>query len=310
MLLSKADRFRFRTPNVLCNAGSPSIRLTSSIRTIAGRRSLPASSNAGFNVPILYTVHLSDLKLAWPWSMFSDFGDHTHVASEEARRWVIEDGHVPSTQVTLIHHGIDVAKFPVADDATRRAAREKLKIPFDAKVAGFVGRFDNPKNEHWLVDLASKMAGLHVLFTGEGPRAEELKSHIVQARVADRAHLLGPRDPLSLYQAADALLLPSFREGFSLVCAEAMSVGTPVLRTRTAGTSELIVENVTGRSVEIDHNAFIAAAIEFLSLPTLELRRMGAAGSERVRNNFTFDRQLEQTLALYRRLVTLPRDAR
>jgi len=258
--------------------------------------------------PILYTVHLSDLRLAWPWRMFSDFGDHTHVASEEARRWVIEDGHVPAQRVSLIHHGIDVAKFPLADDAVRRAARQKLNVPLDAKVAGFVGRFDNPKNEHWLVDLAAKMPGLHILFVGEGPREEELKARIARANVADRAHLLGPRDPLTLYQASDALLLPSLREGFSLVCAEAMSVGTPVLRTRTAGTSELILENVTGRSVAIDHDAFLSAAVDFLSLPAAQLRRMGAAASEHVRKHFTFDRQLEQTLALYRRLVTLPPD--
>src|SRR5437868_8620817 len=42
-------------------------------------------------IPILYTVHLSDLSLRWPRRAFSDFGDHTHVASTEARRWVIED---------------------------------------------------------------------------------------------------------------------------------------------------------------------------------------------------------------------------
>jgi glycosyltransferase involved in cell wall biosynthesis len=263
-----------------------------------------------FNIPILYTIHLSDLKLTWPWRLFSDFGDHTHVASAEARRWAIEEGRVAPENVTLIHHGIDASKFALADDATRRAARERLNLPLDAKVAGFVGRFDKPKNEQWLVDLAARMPGLHVLMTGEGPRDAELRFCIAREGVLGRVHLLGPRDPLTLYQAADALLLPSYREGFSLVCAEAMSVGTPILRTRTAGTAELVIENVTGRSTPIDHEAFLAAAVEFLSLPKDELRMMGVAGSEHVRKNYTFERQLEQTLALYRRLVTLNRDAR
>jgi glycosyltransferase involved in cell wall biosynthesis len=89
-----------------------------------------------------------------------------------------------------------------------------------------------------------------------------------------------------------------------------MAVGLPVLRTRTAGTAEFIIENVTGRSVAIDHDAFLDAAVEFLSLPTSELRRMGAAASEHVRARYSFDRQLEQTLALYRRLAKLPADAR
>ena len=55
--------------------------------------------------------------------------------------------------------------------------------------------------------------------------------------------------------------------------------------------------------------AFITGAIDFLSLPTPKLREMGAAGSEHVRKNYSFDRQLEQTLALYRRLATLKQNA-
>ncbi len=255
-----------------------------------------------FNVPILYTVHLSDLKLRWPWSMFSDFGDHVHVASQEAQRWVAEDGQIPPERITLIHHGIDFSKFPLADDATRRAAREKLNLPQDATIAAFVGRFDNPKNEHWMVDLAEKMSNLHVIMKGEGPREAELKYCIARQKVHSRVHLLGPRNPLDAYQAADALLLPSIREGFSIVCAEAMSVGLPVLRTRTAGTSEFIVEDVTGRSVAIDHAAFLAAAVEFLSLPNDKLRSMGAAASEHVRARYSFDQQLAQTLSLYETL--------
>ena len=45
--------------------------------------------------------------------------------------------------------------------------------------------------------------------------------------------------------------------------------------------------------------------VEFLSLPTQTLRHMGSAASRHVRQHFAFDRQLEQTLALYRKLATL-----
>jgi glycosyltransferase involved in cell wall biosynthesis len=255
--------------------------------------------------PILYTVHLSDLKLSWPWRMFSDFGDYTHVASERAGRWVIEDGRVSEDRVTFIPHGIEVSKFPFADEAARREARDRLKLPHDTRIAAFVGRLDYPKNEEWMIDVAAKMPNLHVLLVGEGPHEASLRTRIERSHLRERVHLLGHREPLPIYQAADAILLPSIREGFSLVCTEAMSVGTPALRTRTAGTHELIIEDVTGRSVEIDHDRFVAAALDFLSQDTAALRRMGAAAAEHVRNNFTFDRQLERTLALYRRVATL-----
>jgi glycosyltransferase involved in cell wall biosynthesis len=273
--------------------------------TLVARRLQRAGGAAAPPVPILYSVHLSDLRLSFPWRLFSDFGDQTHVASVEARRWVIEQGRVRPERVTLIPHGIDMNQFPPADEETRRTARRELGLPQGARVAAFVGRLDDPKNEDWLLDVATRLSDLHVLLAGEGPHEAELRRRIERDGLAGRVHLLGHRDPLPVYRAADALLLPSLREGFSLVCAEAMSVGVPVLRTRTAGTQELIIEDVTGRSTPIEHDAFVSAAAEFLSLPTETLRRMGAAGSERVRNHFTFDRQLEQTLALYRRIATL-----
>ena len=102
--------------------------------------------------------------------------------------------------------------------------------------------------------------------------------------------------------ATDLLMLPSGREGFSLVCAEAMSVGVPVLRTRTSGVAETVVENVTGRSVPIDHDAFLNAAVVMLSDPDA-LARMGTAAARHVREHLTFDRQLAETVALYNRLA-------
>ncbi len=120
--------------------------------------------------------------------------------------------------------------------------------------------------------------------------------------------MLGHREPLPLLQAADALLLPSQREGFSYACAEAMCTGVPVLRTQTSGTKELIIEGTTGRSTPIDRQAFLQAAIEFLS-DKPSLQRMGIAAAEHIRRNFTFERQLTETLEMYKRLTkpTRPR---
>jgi UDP-glucose:(heptosyl)LPS alpha-1,3-glucosyltransferase len=134
----------------------------------------------------------------------------------------------------------------------------------------------------------------------------------VRARnLAERVIPLGERpDPLPVYQASDALLLPSMREGFSLVTAEAMSVGVPVCRTRTAGSAELIVEGATGRTTDIDRDAFVRGATEFLSDPA-GLRRMSGTAAAHVRERFTFDRQLHQTIELYYRLagMAVPADA-
>ncbi len=257
-------------------------------------------------LPILYSVHLSHITIAGPRRWLSDFGDHTHCAATEAKFWLMQEARVPAKKITYIPHGIDPAKWPLADEPTSLAARQQLGLKPDDRVAVYAGRLDTPKNERWVIDVADQarhtIPNLKILMAGDGPHESQVRKRIAADNLGDRVILLGHCNPLTAYQAADALLLPSAREGFSLVCAEAMSVGVPVLRTRTSGTRELIIEDVTGRSVPINRDQFIAEAIDFLSdLPAL--RRLGAAASEHVRKHFTFDLQLARTIDLYRGLA-------
>ena len=144
---------------------------------------------------------------------------------------------------------------------------------------------------------------MRFVIVGEGPHEAALRAAVAAAGLGGRVALLaGRRDPVPVYHAADALLLPSGREGFSLVCGEAMACGVGVLRTRTAGTTETVVEGVTGRSTPIDRVAFTAAAAGFLA-DRDALRRMGTAAAAHARAHLTFDRQLRETVALYRRLA-------
>jgi glycosyltransferase EpsD len=255
---------------------------------------------------ILYTLHLSHIPLGGIHGWLTDFGDHVHAAASEARDWLIHDAHVPPDRITLIPHGIHTERFPQADETTRRAARQKLSVANSDLVALYAGRLDWPKNEGWLLDLAAttrqQVPNLRMLLAGDGPHAESLQRRITTEGLSDRVRLLGERDPLPLYQAADALLLPSEREGFSYSCAEAMCVGVPAIRTRTSGTKELIIEDITGRSTEIDKQKFLQAATEFLANPSA-LKKMGQSASQHVRQNFTFEKQLAQTLDLYRALA-------
>jgi len=256
--------------------------------------------------PLLYTLHLSHVSVGWPRRWLTDFGDHVHVASGDARTWLTEVAGFDNRRITLIPHGLPPERFPTTDSAGRAAARQALGLPQDAIVAAYVGRLDHPKNEDWLLDLAERLRRntppVKIVLAGDGPNRAELEQRIRQQGLAEIVSLLGQRDPLPVYHAADALLLPSLREGFSLVCAEAMSAGIPVLRTRTSGTSELIIENVTGRSTPIDKASFLNAAVDFLSDPAA-LRRMGEAAANHIRRNFTFQQQYDRTIELYRRLA-------
>lgn len=251
-------------------------------------------------VPILYTLHLSHIPLWGPRRWFSDFGDHTHAPSMGAQRWLIETGRVAAERISIIPHGVDAGLFPMRTAAAQLAARQSLGLLAAATVAAFVGRLDYPKNADWMLDVAAANPQATILLAGDGPDGQELRLAAARGNLIN-VLFLGECDPLPVYHAADALLLPSLREGFGLACAEAMCAGIPVLRTATSGTEELIVENVTGRSTPIEREAFVKAAGEFLSDRAL-LEKMGRAAGERIRASFTLDRQVEATVDLYRRL--------
>jgi glycosyltransferase involved in cell wall biosynthesis len=260
--------------------------------------------------PLLYTLHLSDMPLSWRSRLLGDYGDHVHVAAAEGRRWAVEEARIDPARITLIPHGIHVERFPIADDADKLAARPGFGLAESDRVAAYVGRLDVPKNEEWLLDVAERsrasIPNLKIVVAGGGPHEADFRREIVHRKLEDRVIALGEReDPLSVYQAADALLLPSQREGFSLATAEAMSVGLPVCRTRTAGVAELIVEGVTGRTTAIEREAFVSGAIEFLC-DGEALGRMSPAAAAHVRAHFGFERQLRQTIELYRRLAGIP----
>jgi glycosyltransferase EpsD len=229
-----------------------------------------------------------------------------HAPSREARRWLIESAGVGGDRISLVPHGIDAGKFPYADEEAKRAARAQFELAADDRVAVYVGRVEAPKNELWLLDVAEAsrevIPNLKVVVAGAGPNLHEFRHQIIARRLQERVISLGERDPLAVYQAADAMLLPSGREGFSLATAEAMSVGVPVFRTRTAGAAELIVEGETGRSVAIERDAFVREAVDFLADGDA-LARMSRAAARHVREHFTFDRQLAETLGLYAELA-------
>ena len=265
-------------------------------------RTLARRHGADGRPTLLFTLHLTDVPMSFPFRILSDFGDVAHAPSQQARQWLIKVARVPEDRIVLIPHGIDPARFPLRSSADRLNARRQFGVAGDAVLVAYVGRLEDPKNEMWALDLPQTMPSLHLVMAGDGPNRPTLQRTIADRGIAGRVRILGDCDPLPVYHAADLLVLPSAREGFSYVCAEAMSCGVPVLRTRTAGCEEMIVEGVTGRSCAVERGTFVQTALEMLAHPEL-LPAMGRSAAGHIRANLTFQRQIERTVELYHELA-------
>ena len=118
----------------------------------------------------------------------------------------------------------------------------------------FVGRLDDSvKRVSALIrsfaGLSGRYADTDLLIAGDGPDGEKLR-RLAAEQAPGRVCFLGwvshTKDKVRLYNAAECLLLPSLREGFPTVVAEAMASGNPALSTGNSSAGELVIDGHTG----------------------------------------------------------------
>jgi trehalose synthase len=175
--------------------------------------------------------------------------------------------------------------------------------------------------------------GAHLVYAGpdveavaDDPEGARMLRLTVQERqqlpvdARSRVHLLSlpMEDPdenalivNALQRHARVITQKSVGEGFGLTVAEAMWKARPVVGSRVGGIQDQIVDGETG--VLIDDPRDLAAfggAITRLLLDPDEAERLGSAARERVLDRFTSVRSLLDYLALIRRVLAAPLQAR
>ena len=102
-----------------------------------------------------------------------------------------------------------------------------------------------------------------------------------------------------LYSRVQILVSPSLYEGFGLPAAEAMACGTAVIATTAGAFPEFIRDGETGVLVPPGDPDALAAAIKMLLGDRERCASMGAAASEHIRREFTWQRTARETVDLY-----------
>ncbi|MEJ7787917.1 MAG: glycosyltransferase family 4 protein [Solirubrobacteraceae bacterium] len=174
--------------------------------------------------------------------------------------------------VRTVPNGVDTTEFR-PDAAARSAVRESLGLEGDALVALFVGGDWDRKGLSYAVDALSLAARWHLVVAGEGD-AEAFRRRAKEAGVADRLHLRGAVGHMApLYAAADAFVLPTAYETFSLVTYEAAASGLALLVTRVSGVEDVLRDGSNGWFIERDASD-IARRLTALASDLELMRRM------------------------------------
>ena len=139
--------------------------------------------------------------------------------------------------------------------------------------------------------------GINTARFGDAPDGAMAKSAL---GVAGRLFLPGRvPDVAAWLRRAELLVHPARWEGFGLGVLEAMLAGLPVVASNVSSLPELVVDGETGLLVRPDDPSALALGI---ARALEERARLGAAGRERARAEFSVARMADRTAELYARL--------
>jgi len=262
--------------------------------------------------PMIGTVHdLASLRMPGKYSRFHDFYlsrilpalirrlDRVLSVSQASARDIEHFVGIPAEEVVVTPLAADLERF-----CPRPGARERLgdRYALPEPYLFYLARLEHPGKGHvpliqaW-ERLLERRTLPHQLVLAGSPwdRHQEILKAIEQSPCRQRITLLGfveHADVPDLYRAADAVVFPSFFEGFGLPVLEAMACGVALACSNRASLPEVAGESALFFD-PADVNQ-ISQALEQLLFDEALRRRLQEEGLARAQS-FSWQRTAEQT---------------
>ena len=208
-----------------------------------------------------------------------------------------------------------VAEPSPLDAAERAAIRARFGCVGDQPLLLAAGRHTRQKHFVALIEatalLRDRGVPCRVAVLGDGDLRPLHEGRVAELDLGARVALPGNvSDFPRLVQAADVFVLPSLWEGLPLVLLEAMAAGVCCVGSDIAGIRDLLRDDDDGLLVAPDDPAALADALARCCADPALRRRLGDAGRELVRRDYSFSRVVHDLGDLYRRIQSAPPPAR
>lgn len=232
--------------------------------------------------------------------------------SQASARDLEEMRGISSSRIDVVTEAADSAFRRISDRTLSAAVRERYQIPAEAELLVHVGGLNPHKNVLGLLkamlEVISRRDTVQLAIVGDTSgkgfwsNVADLKDFVKTHSPLDRqvrfTGYIGDAELAELLNSADALVFPSFWEGFGLPAVEAMSCGVPVLASRRGSLPEVVGD--AGLLFDPDDPSAIADCIlRFTADPGLRLR-LSERALQRARL-FSWERAAELAEASFRR---------
>ena len=250
-----------------------------------------------------FSIHKLPLRLS---GLKYRSGVDRYIAITTAVKDVMTADGIPSERIAVVHSSTDLRRF---DGVGRKAGlRPELGVPEGARLVGNIAAFVGHKGQKYLLDavpeVLKEFPETFFLIIGDGALRGALEAQAEALEIGQRVVMPGFRDDIPHCLAEfDVFCMSSWAEGMGSVVLEAMAMRLPVVATRAGGLVELVSDGENGTLVAPrDGRALAEGICRLLRDPELG-RRMGEAGRRTVEREFTVDRMVERTLAVYEEIL-------
>ncbi|MDX2167211.1 MAG: glycosyltransferase family 4 protein [Deltaproteobacteria bacterium] len=203
---------------------------------------------------------------------------HVVAVSEMTKRDLCSAHGLAAERVTVIHNGVDAARFAAPQPAVRQRLRQRGGWADQVVLLFAAHNFPLKGLETVLRALARlRTPRLHLLVTGRGPVAA-YAARATQLGIAGQVTFAGVvPDVREAFAVADAFVQPTFYDPCSLVLLEAAASGLPLLTSRRNGAAELFRDGASAWIVADPADAGETARRLETFLDAATRARMGAA---------------------------------
>jgi glycosyltransferase involved in cell wall biosynthesis len=210
------------------------------------------------------------------------------------RQLALDHGVAKPALLAVIHNGVhDVPRQLLARPSIRTAQ----------PVIATVARMEAPKDHATLLRALARIQDLNwrMRWAGDGPLEAVIRRQAGMLGLTPRIEFLGASTQVETLLAQSHLFVLSSRsEGFPRSILEALRAGLPVVASKVGGVGEAVSQGNNGFTLPSGDASGMAQSLRLL-LESPDLRgRMGAASRARYESEFTFERMLNATLAVWR----------
>ena len=235
------------------------------------------------------------------------FADLIIVDTDAVRKYGIVHHIAEPAKIITVNMGIDLARFD-PDVWSGQGLRGEFSLGPSTPLIVCVARLVPDKGLECLLEAAALVVGSRpeckFLIAGDGPLRKRLLDEAVELGIEDSVIFAGFRDDVPrVLAAADLFVLPTLREGFGVVFAEAMAMGVPVVGSKMPPITEVVKDGETGILVPPNQPRLFAEAILSLLEDEAKRREMAQAARARVQALFDERSNFERMESLYQDLL-------